>query len=396
MTKYIVEIAEPSYRDTLAQYGKVGQPQSLNTIVIFETDMLESEIRKIPGIVQVEPDGMDRPFDVAVQHRPDSWFLPSASNTNADYHYDRTGERVAIYFLDSGARSDHIDFQGREIATVYTHDGFEYGNVPGADHGTMVASCAGGNIHGIAKGASLFNLRYNWTTSEGIKALDTMLMHYRSHTMPSILSMSFGSYSNIYASALNQLAGEGIVLVAAAGNFDESVPTYPALRSDVIAVAACDRDMRPAVWGGDLTPATNYGSEVDIWAGGHSGIAASTESNLGIQWAGGTSAACPLVAGMIALMLEGQPRLKSYTDVLAVKAKMIERSRKDVIIYPDEKYNGTPNRYIFTLMDAPNPDPDHRDESLPDETEDETTAHQGKTWYAVGLLAVVVLLLMVL
>lgn len=365
MTKFIVEVKTASVRNRLAKHGKVGKPQTLETIIIFETDLTKDEIMKIPGVLAVEEERLDTPFDVQIQKRPESWFLPSASNTFPDYHYDRTGEGVAIYFMDSGVRFDHEEFEGRDTLTVFTYDGLEYGgDVVGPDHGTMVASCGAGNKHGIAKGASIYSLRYNWTSTEGIKALDTLLAHHRSHNMPSVLSMSFGSYSNVYNAAFNALAREGVVMVGAAGNFDEDRPFYPAARSDVISVAACDRNLKPSIWGGG-TPGTNYGPTVDIWAGGTAGVAASRLSPTAKQSASGTSSACPLVAGALALQLEGKSRPTSFADVLTEKEELIRRSFKSVIDYTDPKYNTTPNRYIYTLVDADIPEPPPSDEEEP-------------------------------
>jgi subtilisin family serine protease len=362
MTKFIVEVKTKSVRTKLAKIGKVGKPQTLETIIILETDRTMEEVQAIPGVISVEKESLDTPFDVEIQQRPDSWFLPSASNTFPDYHYDRTGEGVAIYFMDSGVRFDHEEFAGRDTLTVFTHDGLEHGgNVAGPDHGTMVASCGAGNQHGIAKGANIYSLRYNWTTSEGIKALDTLIAHHRTHDMPSVLSMSFGSYSNIYNAAFRAVAAEGIVMVGAAGNFDEERPFYPAARDDVISVAAVDRNLRPSVWGGP-TPGSNYGPTVDIWAGGTSGVSASRNSSTATQTASGTSAACPLVAGALALQMEGRTRPASFADVLVEKQELIRRSFKGVVEYTDPKYNTTPNRYIYSLVETDVPP---RDDTTP-------------------------------
>lgn len=356
MTKYIVSIKHPGDRGNLAKHGKVGKPQSLNTIIVYETDLTVDEIKLIDGVIEVEEESQDQPF--AIQRNPDNWFLPSASNTAPDYTYEKTGTGVAIYVMDSGIRFDHIDFEGRDVSTVYSYDGLDFGgDVDGPDHGTMAASCAAGNLHGIAKGATIYNLRYNWSNIEGIKALDSMFAHYKLQNMPAILSMSFGSSSNIYDSVFTTLAENGIVLVAAAGNYDEPTATFPAKRGDVIAVAACDENLRPSVWGGTITPGTSYGPDVDLWAGGTAGTAAGIVSRTSTQWAGGTSSACPIVAGALALILEGSAKLTSYNDVLTVKAKLLNQTRKDVIKYFDPKFNTTPNRYVYTLGDATNPEP---------------------------------------
>jgi hypothetical protein len=353
---FIVEINHPSVRGTLAKHGKPGKPQSLNTIIIFKTNLTKEVVATLAGVVTVEEESFDTPFEIGVQSRPLNWFLPSASDTMPDYHYAKTGAGVAIYIMDSGIRLDHKDFVGRHIETVFSYDGLDYGgDVDGPDHGTMAASCAAGNEHGIAKGANIYNLRYNWSSTEGIKALDAMLTHHMTHTMSSVLSMSFSSTSNIYSSVFATLANRGIVLVAAAGNYNEPFPRFPAMRSDVIAVAACDSNLYPSIWGGGQ--ATNYGKEIDIWAGGTGGVAASITSATATQWAGGTSSACPLVAGNVALILEGYDKLINYQEVMDTKAVLIEGSRKDVIKYDDPKYNETPNRYIYTLSAPKAPPP---------------------------------------
>jgi len=363
---FLVSVTKPSVRDILGKHGKPGKPSSLTTIIIFKTNLTKEQVEALPGVEEVEEDRIDAPE--WVQRRPLSWFLPSSSDTWPDYTYNRTGAGVALYIMDSGIRTDHVDFASRNIETIYSYDGLDYGGtVAGPEHGTMAASCAAGNEHGIAKGVNIYNVRYNWTSSEGLKALDTMFTHYMTHMMPAVLSMSFSSTSNIYDRVFTTLADAGVVLVASAGNYNEPRPRFPALREDVIAVAATDSKLRPAVWGGGQ--ATNYGKEVDIWAGGSGGVAASIDSTTGTQWAGGTSSACPLIAGNVCLILEGRQKLRSYAEVMAVKAELVNGAREGVVDYPNTQYADTPNRYIYTLADytplpldvepipAPVPDP---------------------------------------
>lgn len=346
MSKFIVKVSTKKGLHSLDPIGKRGKPRALHDIFVLDSDLTKDQILAIDGVDTVEEESFDDPDEI--QYSPRSWFLPSASNTAPNYTYTRTGKGVSIYVMDSGIRTTHQDFAGRVIETVFSYDGLDYGgDVRSPNHGTMAASCAAGTIYGIAKEANIYNARYNWSNTEGIKALDSILAHYRENNAPAILSMSFSSTSSIYLHALDKLVKEGMVLVASASNSGEPQPRWPARRDDVIAVAACDQKLAPSVW--SSTQSTNYGKEVDIWAGGSGGRAASYVSDVSEGSASGTSSACPLVAGNIALILEGSKKLESYSQVEYVKQKLIENSRKDVIKYPDDRYAETPNRYIYTL-----------------------------------------------
>lgn len=348
MKKYIINVDERVDFKKIDKVAKRGKPRALQNLIVIETDLSKSELEQIPGILLVEEEQRDTPDEIQVQRRPASWFLPSASNSAPDYQYTKTGKGTSIYIMDSGIRLSHAEFSGRVKETIYSYDGLDYGGaVEAPNHGTMCASCAAGNVHGIAKEANIYNVRYDWTNINGIKALDSILAHYRANPFPAVLSMSFSSESSIYIASLDQLAREGMVLVASAGNYGEPFPRWPAMRNDVIAVAACDRNLFPSVW--NDTQSTNYGREIDIWAGGSDGRAASYASDTATGYADGTSSACPLVAGAVSLILENSNKLTSYTQVLETKSFLLNKSRKNVITYPSSIYNDTPNRYLYTM-----------------------------------------------
>jgi subtilisin family serine protease len=393
MTKFILKTSKDFDLTKLDSKGKRGKPRALKNLLIIDTDSSKEELLSIPGVELVEEDGVDTPDeipDLRVQLNPDTWFLPSASNSVPNYNYNRTGKGVSIYIMDSGIRLSHDDFKGRDIKTVFSYDDLDFGgSVNSPNHGTMVASCAAGNKYGIAKEASIFNARYNWSNTEGLKALDSILAHYNENNQPAVLSMSFSSSSSIYIDALDELAAAGIVLVASAGNEGGSAPRWPARRDDVIAVAACDQQLNPSVW--STTQSTNYGKEVDIWAGGSNGRAASYTSDTSIGGASGTSSACPLVSGAVALILQGSAKLKNYSQVAKVKQILIDNSRKDVIKYTDPKYNETPNRYIYSItQNLPITD------NVPPVNHTTGTVKDKKTLIVGGLLGVILVLVLIL
>ena len=112
-----------------------------------------------------------------------------------------------------------------------------------------------------------------------------------------VISMSWGGpgFSQTGQNLVNQAANQGIVMVAAAGNSNTNTQYYPAAYNNVISVASSTQnDTRSSF--------SNYGNWVDITAPG-SGIfstLAGSNSQYGSQ--SGTSMACPMVAGLCALM----------------------------------------------------------------------------------------------
>ena len=114
-----------------------------------------------------------------------------------------------------------------------------------------------------------------------------------------IISMSFGGAQDAFASLgvlLDEADSLGVLLIAAAGNEGNSNPNYPAVHSSVISVGStseCDSVSSFSQRGDGI---------VDIMAPGariYSSLAHSTP----YDYQDGTSMACPLVAGLAALMM---------------------------------------------------------------------------------------------
>ena len=144
-----------------------------------------------------------------------------------------------------------------------------------------------------------------------------------------VISMSWGgpSYSATYQLVFDQAYAQGIVCVAASGNSNSSAPMYPASYNNVISVGATDQNDQKASF-------SNYGNTIDVMAPGvaiYSSLAGSSSSYGAMQ---GTSMACPLVAGLAAMLLACDPNL-TPDDV----ENCIESSADD--IYPlNPSYTG--------------------------------------------------------
>lgn len=126
-------------------------------------------------------------------------------------------------------------------------------------------------------------------------------VYYAIRANADVISMSWGGgFSSTGESIMNAANSLGIVLVAAAGNDNVTTPFYPAAYSSVISVGATDiTDAKSSF--------SNYGTTIDVMAPG-TGIF-STLSGNGSEYGtlSGTSMACPLVAGLCALVLDQNP-----------------------------------------------------------------------------------------
>jgi subtilisin family serine protease len=374
--KYIVLVENPSVRDELSKYCvSVGKGHSLTNYIIVESSRPAETLLNIPGVIDVEEEVDDEATSdidlldsehwhgrwgsqIKLRDNIKTWVLGTISGKHGKnkYYYPRTGRGVDIYVLDSGIMDDHEDLKGK-VTTLFSVDGRPYNTErKGYRHGTMCASIAAGHTYGVAEGAHVFNLAYNWKSTEAIKALDVALKHHLEKPTEnnSILNMSFSTTSNMMHSAIRELHNNGFICVAAAGNDNRDMIAKPAVWSECISVGCITEDLKPAHY-------TNYHESIDIMAPGHHGVAAT------IGWPGqsdhlkdltgktsGTSAAAPLVAGIIAIMLEGSERIRDGKQLPRVKEWLDKYSCNVVIVDgQDGQYKDTPRKMV-SLVKLPN------------------------------------------
>jgi len=223
-----------------------------------------------------------------------------------------TGKDVRVGVIDSGFAELSYEFPNIEVQMDFTPTG------PGWDelgHGTRVAGIIGAphdgvGVKGLAPGCKMHIYKVGgrkWPTERALEAIEQAL-----DDRVDVLNMSFGSVETTDSEKklLHRAIHKGVVSVAAAGNDrDGDGHLYPAKLPSVISVGAFGQYQT----GGHHPEYVTYvptksACEPDIVAAGvqvptiHFGDDDSTAPTVGVV--SGTSAAAPIVSGLVALIIE--------------------------------------------------------------------------------------------
>ncbi|MBC7424938.1 MAG: S8 family serine peptidase [Bacteroidia bacterium] len=130
-------------------------------------------------------------------------------------------------------------------------------------------------------------------------------VYYAIKVNADVISMSWGGpgeSSITNQNLLNSAHNRGIILCAAAGNDNSENPNFPAAYNNVISVGASDQSDKKSSF-------SNFGSTIDVLAPGSGIYSTLAGSNTAYGNLSGTSMACPLTAGLCALILSFNPSL---------------------------------------------------------------------------------------
>lgn len=227
------------------------------------------------------------------------------------------GDGVTVAIIDTGIDIDNPEFAGRISKDSYNattgQKGIEYVDDEHG-HGTSVAGvlAAGDNdsgIVGIAPNVELLIIKCKTDEMGRFSSGDVLnALAYALEMNADVINMSLGNtaQTNIFAPYTELALDKDSIIVAAAGNESTSTLTWPAADPNVLGVGAIDTET------GELASYSNYGENSDVVAPGN---VLSCEVGGDYFYTMGTSLACPIVSGAVALYKQKNPYAE-YSEIL--------------------------------------------------------------------------------
>jgi serine protease AprX len=239
------------------------------------------------------------------------------------------GSGVTITVIDSGIDSDHITFAHNNIIAFRdyiagnndldpTNGMTAYDYADDTNHGTMCGGCAAGNgggsgYKGSAPGAYLIGIATNTAYDVALAVEWCISNQNRDFNQdgkpdgPDIITLSMGFGGSMMDNYANAAVDNGIVFVTSAGNDgpNPGTVTSPATSPKVISVGAIN-DNKVIADFSSRGPGTGGVIKPDVCAPGVNVVAPM------FGWwyyASGTSVSSPILAGVVALILEYDPTL---------------------------------------------------------------------------------------
>jgi hypothetical protein len=229
------------------------------------------------------------------------------------------GNNVLIAVIDSEIDGTHPDLTGA-IAGRYDATGID--DTPHA-HGTGMAGAIASRrkLLGVAPDAHIFAIRAFSARAANLESTTFHILRGLDWAVSNdvrVVNMSFaGPRDPSLERALKAAYQKGVVLIAAAGNAGPRAPAmYPAADPHVIAVTATDIDDQ-------LFTGASRGNHVAIAAPGVDILVPAPAGEY--QVTTGTSVATAHISGVVALMLERNPKLTpaDVRKILAASAKRL-------------------------------------------------------------------------
>ncbi|KAF9367699.1 subtilisin-like serine protease, partial [Podila verticillata] len=270
-------------------------------------------IKSAPEIDYIEEDSVSQ---IAMEQQDNPpWGLCRISERDLDltqpYIYPQeAGFDVAVYVIDTGVYTQHVELRGRVELGPNFVPGSPNGDENG--HGTHVCAIVGGTTYGVAKRVHIIHVKaldHNGCGSktQTIASLRWVISHAQQQRQQygkrSVVNMSFiGEYSRTVNDYVDRLYAANVPVFVAAGNFPwwSADRLSPSSAQWAYVVAATDRNDRPFIDNSSGRCIRIYAPGVDVTSAWLADPAATRNVS-------GTSMAAPHVAGVAAVILSIYP-----------------------------------------------------------------------------------------
>ncbi len=294
----------------------------------------------------------------------EEWHLQNIGATGA-WELDEGANTVTIAVIDDGTDTAHADLAGNIVAGL---DVIGNGSTTDSDprpagddaHGTATAGLAAGvgnnnrGIAGVCQHCKIMPIRIMDSSAYSSAGTEEDAFYFARTHGAHILSNSWGPMPPIDANyfpdglkaEIHNAVSENKVVLFAAGNEANpltcpgGVPWEPAAYQEVIAVGATDAFddlMSYSNYGNDgcpltlVAPAASFSTDIT----GTRGYNSSGFGNDYTDSFGGTSAACPVTAGSVGVLLSIDPQL-TWGQVVSVLKTTADKVGSDTYV---ENYN---------------------------------------------------------
>ena len=270
----------------------------------MESEQVTTTLSTMRAVYKWEPTGADGAH---------YFQQPTVQRLNLDQaHNYSQGSGVIVAVLDTGIDYTHplfishlvpgYDFVDNDPTPEdaidgQDHDGDGLVNEV-AGHGTHIA----GIVRLVAPQAQIMPLRVLDPDGQGDSFEVARAILYAIENGATVINMSLGAMipSAILLDMVEEAAASGVVVVAAAGNLNNTKPIYPAASPCALGVTSVNTGWVKSSY-------ASYGSWVDLAAPGERIFSAFPGGNFG--WWRGTSMSVPFVAGQVALLQSLNPAL---------------------------------------------------------------------------------------
>ncbi|WP_137896122.1 S8 family peptidase [Ramlibacter sp. 2FC] len=390
--RYIVvfkaSVANPAAEAAGLMQGRGGQlhhvySRAIKGFAATLPDAALQAIRNNPNVSYVEQDQTVSLKQVSSPQNQATWGLDRIDQADrpldTQYQFKSTGAGVNAFVLDTGIRTDHVEFSGR-LKPGFNAIADTNGTNDCNGHGTHVAGTVGGTTWGVAKGVSLIPVRVLDCAGSGawsgvIAGIDFVA---NSTLRPAVANMSLGGgASSAVDAAVAGAVAKGVTVVVAAGNSNADACTVsPAREPSAITVGATnDLDSR--------TSFSNWGSCLDIFAPGGGITSAWNTSATATNTISGTSMASPHVAGVAALALAANP-----TATPAAVATLVTSNATANRLIESTIRTGSPNLLVYSLLGSPGSVPQPTAKTVAFKSMSGSATKNGGNWKASAVVTV--------